>query len=159
MSVEKSLVDAVVSELVATVPALAMAQVHRYSPYSIERLVADGGKHFGVWVAPQEQGGGVVVEPFTTFSSMARYPLLLVYWEPSDEGDFVAADDARTLELMDMAEDARARFLDESFRATSPAWKMDWLTAEVGAGGAQEGGVVRFWVAEVACWVVLSHSA
>lgn len=157
MSVETDLCDNILDELVSTVPGLANVSLHRYVPFSVENLIADGGKHLAVWVAPEEQGQEQTFA-LATMTSIVRFSLVISYWEPSDEADNLLVDERRAAELMGMKDDCRARLMDESIRSKPPAYRMDWVAAASGLGGAQNSGLVSWWAAEIYAWVPFTHS-
>lgn len=158
MSIFKKLVDGVVEDLVANVPELAKCTVHRYSPQAMELMEADGFPHLAVFPTGDDATAPTSEIPFTTMSTMVRHNLVIAYWEPSEEGDEHQANEDAALALMDLAERCRARFLDEGNRAMPPAFLIRWTGSAFGVGGAQDSGLVRWWVATVEAFVPLSHT-
>jgi len=155
VSIYSELCDTILAEVIALVPALSGIQVHRYTPRSIENLVADGEPHIACWAAGE---GGEETVPHTTGNCLVRYSLGLAYWEPDEEGDDHQASEDAAYALYEMLEDVRAIFMSDAFR-TQQGGRMDWVGAEVGIGGAQTGGLVRWWVAELVVWVPVPYTA
>lgn len=108
MSDFSTVVDAIVSELTATVPALAAAKIHRYTPWDPEELVADRSKHLAVWPEGETTEEAA---PMTYGSRQVRQGYVVLCWEPSGaESARGKRDEAAALVWLDLQNAVRARF-------------------------------------------------
>jgi hypothetical protein len=151
MTVAIDLVDHWAEELTSVLPALHDVQVHKYAPLSIEALMADGRKHLAIWPVsnvPSEQP-----TPFaqgftaTTGSLNIQYDFIVLYWEPSAEGEFLKTEESAAKDFLALGEDIRDRFLVESNRTLTTdsglVWRTDWTATQYDIGGQQAPAMVR----------------
>ncbi len=158
MSYYSDIVDHIVSDLTNTVPGLFDASVHRYAPQDASALVNDGGAHLAVW--PLGEGPSELNQVFTTGGINLAMDFNVLYWESADgEAERGLPDEAAAAALLDLIDDVRARFLSNANRAASGSFNTRWVSARIGAGGTQDSGLARWFVATVRANVPISYTA
>lgn len=151
MSIGSEITDYWVSDLTENVDGLADVQTHVYTSRSIESLLADGRKHLAVWpvdTGPQQRPAPYDQQAIQTTGSLnTEYNFAVLYWEPSSEAENTKADEDAAADLLQLADDMRARFLSQtnrSFLVTGASvWRVDWAGTNVDTGGTQSSGLVR----------------
>ena len=157
MSVYTRLCDAILAELASAVPSLTgVENVHRYTPFSVESLLADGETHLAVWTVTDQ--ANEEAQPMTTGSMLVRYPIGISYWEPCEEGDDLRANEDAAARLSETLEDVRTVLTRNSFRNLEGGI-LQWVGSVMETCGAQASGSVRWWVAELSVSVPVAYAA
>lgn len=140
MSDYSTVCDAIIDDLRNNVPGLVDVpdrNIHRYSPWSPEELVADGGKHLAVWPAGE---GAESAEPMTTGSHMLNQVYAILWWESSGiEAPRLVGDEDGAATLLDLHNAIRARIYRDEFQTIGGSDRV-WY---VGTDFPEQVGQVR----------------